>query len=61
MALNQTFCHGRVIIEQFEPERGIVTRHHWLNDRQFVDAVATITPGPVVITTGFIRLPCPGA
>src|SRR5207248_3677409 len=28
----------------------------WLNDRQFVDAVAVamITPGPVVITTGFI-------
>lgn len=35
---------------------GIVTEHHWLNDRQFVDAVAVamITPGPVVITTGFI-------
>ena len=30
--------------------------HHGLNDRQFVDAVAVamITPGPVVITTGFI-------
>ncbi|MFX4717449.1 chromate transporter, partial [Acinetobacter baumannii] len=28
----------------------------WLTDRQFVDAVAVamITPGPVVITTGFI-------
>ena len=35
---------------------GIVTEHHWLNDKQFVDAVAVamITPGPVVITTGFI-------
>ena len=35
---------------------GIVNEHHWLNDRQFVDAVAVamITPGPVVITTGFI-------
>lgn len=35
---------------------GVVTEHHWLNDRQFVDsvAVAMITPGPVVITTGFI-------
>ena len=35
---------------------GVVTDHHWLNDRQFVDAVAVamITPGPVVITTGFI-------
>lgn len=30
--------------------------HHWLTDRQFVDAVAVamITPGPVVITSGFI-------
>jgi chromate transporter len=35
---------------------GVVTEHHWLNDRQFVDAVAVamITPGPVVITVGFI-------
>ena len=35
---------------------GVVTEHHWLTDRQFVDAVAVamITPGPVVITTGFI-------
>jgi chromate transporter len=35
---------------------GVVTEHHWLNDRQFLDAVAVamITPGPVVITTGFI-------
>lgn len=35
---------------------GIVTEHHWLDDRQFVDAVAVamITPGPVVITVGFI-------
>lgn len=35
---------------------GVVTEYHWLNDRQFVDAVAVamITPGPVVITTGFI-------
>jgi chromate transporter len=35
---------------------GVVVEHHWLNDRQFVDAVAVamITPGPVVITTGFI-------
>ena len=35
---------------------GIVTEHHWLTDKQFVDAVAVamITPGPVVITTGFI-------
>src|SRR4029077_8554802 len=35
---------------------GGVTEHPWLNDRQFVDAVAVamITPGPVVITVGFI-------
>ncbi|HET9651741.1 MAG TPA: chromate efflux transporter [Usitatibacter sp.] len=35
---------------------GVVTDTHWLNDRQFVDAVAVamITPGPVVITVGFI-------
>jgi chromate transporter len=35
---------------------GVVTQHHWLNDKQFVDAVAVamITPGPVVITVGFI-------
>jgi chromate transporter len=35
---------------------GVVNDHHWLNERQFVDAVAVamITPGPVVITVGFI-------
>lgn len=35
---------------------GVVTEHHWLNERQFVDAIAVamITPGPVVITVGFI-------
>jgi len=35
---------------------GVVTEHHWLDERQFVDAVAVamITPGPVVITVGFI-------
>lgn len=35
---------------------GVVTEHHWLTDKQFVDAVAVamITPGPVVITVGFI-------
>lgn len=35
---------------------GVVTGHHWLTERQFVDAVAVamITPGPVVITVGFI-------
>ncbi len=35
---------------------GLVTEHHWLTEKQFVDAVAVamITPGPVVITVGFI-------
>ena len=35
---------------------GVVTETHWLTERQFVDAVAVamITPGPVVITVGFI-------
>jgi len=35
---------------------GVVNEHHWLTERQFVDAVAVamITPGPVVITVGFI-------
>jgi chromate transporter len=35
---------------------GIVQEHHWLNERQFIDAVAVamITPGPVVITVAFV-------
>jgi chromate transporter len=35
---------------------GVVARFHWLNDQQFLDAVAVamITPGPVVITVAFI-------
>jgi len=35
---------------------GVVGRYHWLSERQFVDAVAVamITPGPIVITAGFI-------
>jgi chromate transporter len=35
---------------------GVVHGHHWLTDKQFVDAVAVamITPGPVVITVAFI-------
>ena len=34
----------------------LVQTHAWLNDRQFLDAVAVamITPGPVVITVAFI-------
>ena len=39
------FLHGGVVLER-----------HWLTERQFLDAVAValITPGPIVITTGFI-------
>lgn len=35
---------------------GVVAQHHWLTEGQFLDAVAMglITPGPVVITAGFI-------
>ncbi|MBZ5528913.1 MAG: chromate efflux transporter [Acidobacteriia bacterium] len=35
---------------------GVVVQTHWLSERQFLDAVAVamITPGPVVITAGFI-------
>ncbi len=35
---------------------GVVKEYHWLTERQFLDAVAVamITPGPVVITVGFI-------
>jgi len=35
---------------------GVVEEYGWLNERQFLDAVAVamITPGPVVITVGFI-------
>lgn len=35
---------------------GVVVQHQWITESQFVDAVAVamITPGPVVITVGFI-------
>lgn len=35
---------------------GVVQQYHWLNEKQFIDAVAVamITPGPVVITVAFI-------
>jgi chromate transporter len=45
---------------------GIVDRFGWLNEQQFLDAVAVamITPGPVVITVGFVGYmvagPCGG-
>jgi chromate transporter len=36
--------------------KGVVQQFGWLNERQFLDAVAVamITPGPVVITVAFI-------
>ena len=42
---------------------GVVVKYHWLTERQFVDAVAVamITPGPVVITAGFIGYLVAGA
>jgi len=35
---------------------GVVQQYHWLNDKQFLDAVAVamLTPGPIVITVAFI-------
>lgn len=35
---------------------GVVNEYRWLNEHEFIDAVAVamITPGPVVITVGFI-------
>jgi chromate transporter len=35
---------------------GVVQEYGWLNDRQFLDAVAVamLTPGPIVITVAFI-------
>src|SRR5262249_10907928 len=35
---------------------GVVKEYGWLNDQEFLDAVAVamITPGPVIITVGFI-------
>jgi chromate transporter len=37
-------------------KEGVVSQHHWLTQREFLDAVAIglITPGPVVITAAFI-------
>jgi chromate transporter len=42
---------------------GVVGQFNWLTERQFVDAVAVamITPGPVVITAGFIGYLVAGA
>ncbi|MEJ7739449.1 MAG: chromate transporter [Chitinophagaceae bacterium] len=35
---------------------GVVNEYHWLTEHEFIDAVAVamVTPGPVVITVGFI-------
>src|SRR4029453_7071677 len=35
---------------------GVVQEYGWLNDQQFLDAVAVamLTPGPIVITVAFI-------
>lgn len=35
---------------------GVVIQHNWLNEQQFLDAVAIamITPGPLIMTVGFI-------
>jgi len=49
-----TFGSGLAIVPFLR--EGVVAQHHWLNSRQFLDAVAMglITPGPVVITATFI-------
>jgi chromate transporter len=53
-AVSFVFGSGQVILPFLYG--GVVQEHHWVTDRQFVDAVAVamITPGPVVITKGFI-------
>lgn len=49
-----TFGSGLAIVPFLH--QGVVLDHHWLNERQFLDAVAIgiITPGPVVITAAFV-------
>jgi chromate transporter len=49
-----TFGSGLAIVPFLH--QGVVQNHHWLNERQFLDAVAVgiITPGPVVITAAFV-------
>jgi len=49
-----TFGSGLAIVPFLQ--QGVVHDHHWLTEREFLDAVAMgmITPGPVVITAVFV-------
>jgi chromate transporter len=49
-----TFGSGLAIVPFLH--QGVVLEHRWLDERQFLDAVAVgvITPGPVVITAAFV-------
>ncbi|WP_224962196.1 chromate efflux transporter [Geomonas subterranea] len=49
-----TFGSGLAIVPFLH--EGVVLHYHWLNEREFLDAVAVgiITPGPVVITAAFV-------
>jgi chromate transport protein ChrA len=49
-----TFGHGLVIVPSLE--KGLVQHTGWLNEREFLVAVAMgmISPGPVVITATFV-------
>jgi len=48
-----TFGSGLAIVPFLHS--GLVDEHHWLTERQFIDAVAMglISPGPVVIMATF--------
>jgi chromate transporter len=49
-----TFGSGLAIVPFLH--EGVVAQHHWVSERQFLDAVAMglITPGPVVIMATFV-------
>jgi chromate transporter len=49
-----TFGSGLAIVPFLH--EGVVAQHHWLDEQQFLDAVALglITPGPVVIMAAFV-------
>lgn len=51
-----TFVFGRGLAIVPFLHSGVVIENQWLTEQQFLDsvAVAMITPGPVVITVGFI-------